>query len=263
MGQDQNQGQRKGPIDYANNIANDLLNLRRGVPLIRAAAFIGPTLGWIGAITGIALLFTVGIGTLIFLGGVGLGAETSNPFTSNKNIDGLFNITGATTGQTQQIYNALQDAMNYPLYKKLLTGAGPVNISLDTDRGLKDGLCGGSVVNGNITLFNFFTCAASGRRYLLLHETGHTIGNRNADLYHSFPYSQLKASDSSCYSPAGFLKTYAEEFGNLSGPFNESFAEAVSLFISYKDRPPLNNFPTQCPATYNWIRANVYQGGAQ
>lgn len=184
--------------------------------------------------------------------------------SSNLDIGTYFKITGDSGSQKNLIYKFFQETDSFPKYQKLLTEVGPVDISFDFDPGLDTGLCGGGVVGSSITFYNFprSACGESGKKYLFYHESGHVVGNRNKGVYDSFSliYPTLKEQDNQvgikCYTDDGFLLSYQKEFGGVAGAVNESFAEGVALSI-LKNWKTFDNFPTNCPATYNWIKTNV------
>lgn len=100
--------------------------------------------------------------------------------------------------------------------------------------------------------------------FLLIHETGHLIGQRNYSVKTAFPHSSLVNQDRSCYD-RGYLKTYSLRCGSNCGinPKSESFAEAQGLYIYNSKNGSLgdiDNFRTQCDNTYSWIRVNVFGG---
>ncbi len=102
-------------------------------------------------------------------------------------------------------------------------------------------------------------------RYLLIHESGHIINARNRSLFYSFPWTDYKSQppDSSCYD-RGFLKSYALRSG--VDVKDESFAESIADSLRPRSNsgiPPaqtINNFATECPATYSWFETNVFGG---
>lgn len=256
MDQDQNHRNHKGMVDYI----NDLSNLRRGISLLRGAyTMIGPTMAIGGGITALLILVFV-IGALLFLGGGGLAAEVgTNPAKNTQNINGIFNITGATQTEIQTVTNALSLGLAYPGYKKYFTVSDPLNIVFE--KNLTWPLGSTNSVNG-VTLEGNKITIRSGLpqdtlKYTILHETGHIIIFRGR-AYQRYSLSDLRRTDTGCYNYLGFLKTYP--FANTGGGGGapvESFAESVSQFLL--PRPPLGNFFMQCPNTYNWMLKNVFQ----
>ncbi len=96
--------------------------------------------------------------------------------------------------------------------------------------------------------------------FLLQHETGHLIKNRNrSEFYVNYPHSTLKSNDPGCYDD-GFLKTYSLR---STDPKSESMAEATGLYVYNRKNgvhASISNFRTQCDATYSWIRSHLYGG---
>lgn len=228
------------------------------------ASFLAETVEvWAPIVAALALILVFTISILLFFGGKGAASEVSRQPTPPNNASslspsGLFNLAGATDEQKNAIYGFFQEAAPYPTYQKLLTSAGPVSVSFGFDLALKNGWCGGSVDNGNIGLYNYLSCGSNGKRYLFYHESGHTVANRNPDLYNLYAsmYNGLIAQDGpGCYS-SGFLKSYEQQFGAAAGPINESFAESVAVSI-LKSWGSFSNFPSDCPATYNWFQEHV------
>ncbi len=91
----------------------------------------------------------------------------------------------------------------------------------------------------------------------LTHETGHVISGRNPGVKAAFVQARIDDKDPRCYEQ-GFLKTYPLRSTN---PTSESFAEGIALFIRNRastSQGAIDNFRTECPHTYEWIRQNVY-----
>lgn len=98
--------------------------------------------------------------------------------------------------------------------------------------------------------------------FLLIHETGHIIGQRNYSVKTAFPHSSLVNLDRSCYD-RGYLKTYSLRCGSSCNitPKSESFAEAQGLYVYNSKNGKLadiDNFRVECDNTYSWIRTNVF-----
>lgn len=97
----------------------------------------------------------------------------------------------------------------------------------------------------------------------VIHETAHIIKSRNKDkFYKYYPNRRLAASDPDCYDRE-FIKTYSLR---TQDRVSESMAEAAGLFITNRKSNIINdrlvtisNFRNQCPATYNWIKTNLYE----
>lgn len=236
MDDNQNQGRNKN--------LSDLFNLGQ------AAKTIVPTLGWAAGATVGAVIFTIGI-ALIFQN-QGAASETSStppPVENSQSVPGGFNITGATDTQKQEIIIALSDALRFPTYSKLLTTDGVVNIEVSPG-------CGGYVSSSNTISLSASDCPVN-TKFFLIHETGHIIAYRNDSLFTRFPYFDWINKDGAlCYDSDGYLKTYPRSSKPGVVPRTESFAEAATLFLYPK--APLQNFSTQCPTTYNWIKDNIY-----
>ncbi len=184
-----------------------------------------------------------------------------------------FNISvfGGNAADLAKIFQAFAFAGQSPQYLSLLTANGQ---SLKIIIGFNDPrACNGVTVGfaGIITLTDgaCFNIPQNSFRYLIIHESGHVIDARNPRLYQSFPWSQLQATDSSCYS-SGYLKSYPLRCGSSCGirPKDESFAESVANMLmptssnktGFLSSQTINNFQTDCPATYNWFKDNVFGG---
>jgi hypothetical protein len=91
----------------------------------------------------------------------------------------------------------------------------------------------------------------------LNHESGHVMSQRNPALKTQFNSANLVQLDAKCYD-RGFLKTYSLRTTN---PVSESFSEALALFVWRKKvgrYGTINDFKTECPHTYEWIRTTVF-----
>ncbi len=249
MEKNQNQGQHKGLVDYANS----LLNLRQGASLaLRGAATgIGSTAIWATGIALGALFLTFSIAT--FFGGQGAASEvTTTPLENTQDISNLFNITGATQTEIQTVSDALSLGLSFPGYKKNFTASDPVSIVFEQNLTWDGGSVNGLVLAGNkITVRSGLS--QDKLKYTILHETGHLIIFRGR-AYQQYSLSDLRQADPDCYSPLGYLKTYP--FANTGGGGGvpvESFAESVSQFLLNR------NFSTECPSTYSWMLNNVFR----
>lgn len=273
------QERRESLVDRANDLYSAYNRIRQIQGLIKkvqlaqkAAALLATSEVWGPILIGIGLvvLFTVIITTIT--GGRATAGENPPSQTTPPVSIGSLNIFGGTAEDQNLMNGFYQQTSVYPKYQSLLSDNGPVNIYFAIDPGLTKRdprLCGGSVEGAKITFYNFPTssCTVSGKRYMFLHESGHVIANRNRDLYNSFAlaYAELKDKDFSCYSRAGFLRTYFEEFGagensRLDATIDESFAEAIAVSVLRSwssDYGKFDDFPKECPATFNWIGANV------
>lgn len=245
---DQNNDQKqKGSVDYANDFFRKAQNT---FAVIRTGASLSATPFGIAFLVSLGILFA-GFMLVVALSGQGIASSEPAPLptTAPSQISsGQFNITGATDAQKQDIESALSDAMRFSTYAKLLTARGTVNIDVSSG-------CGGYVSSFDTINLYLSSCPANAKFYLI-HETGHIIDGRNR-IGQRFNHNDLVNADGSeCYDSDGYLKTYPRNSKEGSAR-DESFAEAIALFLYPK--APLQNFSTQCPATYNWIRDNVYQ----
>lgn len=250
---DQDREQRRGAIDRINNVYQLAQTLRA------AGVLTGTPWGWI--ILGAIAVITI-FAVIILLGGQGAASETSpqqaQQTTGTVETSSLFNLTGATQTSEEfiEIQNILAPALSYPNYKKLLTERGAINLTFDDTPG-----CGAKVnEKGDITFISFEHCTKEFRRYAFLHETGHIIAVRNEREWQSFDLLSFKRGDPSCYTEDGYLISYSYARSVLSPrgePRAESFAESIALFLVSKE--PLENFSTQCPNTYNWVRENIFK----
>lgn len=243
---------RKNLTDYINDIYGKA----------QAARLI---LGWgiIGWPFAIAIVVIVVISIIVILpGGPGAASEIlpqqAQQTTGTVETSSLFNLIGATQTSEEfiEIQNILAPALSYPNYKKLLTEGGLINLTFDDAP-----RCGARVnEKGDITFFSFEHCTKEFRRYAFLHETGHIIAVRNEREWQSFDFLSFKRGDPSCYTEDGYLISYPYARSVLSPkgePKAESFAESIALFLVSKE--PLENFSTQCPNTYNWVRENIFK----
>ena len=265
MDQDQQQQQQQGSNynDVLNNLAGGLQN--QAVSGLGKKAILA--VGWpVWATLGAIVIHIVII--IVIAGGPSNASETSTQTPSSQALSGLFNVSVATNQDIQNIQNTMSEALSYPLYKKLAISAGPINIDLDPTPVEIDNTkgCGGEVKGDHVTVSGLSFCDFNNQKYILMHEIGHIIRNRNIPLFQIFQgnFSYFKSMDSACYNDAkGYLISYRYDVtsGLDGGPEDESFADAIALFLTYQSRPKLSNFPSQCPYTYNWIRVNIFQGG--
>lgn len=262
--------QKKSSLDRVNDLYSSYQNARALYSLARKAATAGRAVAALAAtseiwvpiliVLGIVLIFTF----LIVLGGQGQASQgtTQNPSAQpvTSDFSTLFKTTNNGDGISDpDFYNLLKDALSNPTYSKLITTGGVFNVeffpSLDNFVGCQ------ALVQGNtIKFYGLSLCNIPNQKYLASHEAGHVVENRNARLYQSFPHSDLVQQDPGCYSSLGFLKSYFyAESGAGTNPFEESFAEAIALYLMPNERKPLTNFQNQCPNTYNWIRDNIFK----
>jgi len=103
----------------------------------------------------------------------------------------------------------------------------------------------------------------------ITHETGHLLQKRDGSLEARFPLDRLRRIDSGCYAPGSgtyWLKTYSLRGGDISS-IRESMAEGILLYVYSRKYNVVDgrlisilNFKRECPATYNWVRENVFGG---
>lgn len=196
----------------------------------------------------------------------------------------MFNVkvNGATKEQKAYIYGLLASTKSEK-YRKLLSNGSLLNINVTST-------CTTSTAYGDINLNGYFNCGRTdkGKRYLLIHETGHQIMRKNSQLANQFPLSNLKNSDAACYSyeqdqctpgvqwlQSYILRYYCPQYKGSTSCYNssisnfrESFAEAVANQL-FSDRAEvaryingcgkaIYNYPTNCSGTHKWIGENIY-----
>jgi hypothetical protein len=182
-----------------------------------------------------------------------------------------FNIVvfGGNAADATKIFNAFAFAGQSQQYLSLLTKNGQsLRIFII---GSDPKVCSGLTIGfaGIIKLSDgaCFNIPDSSFRYLLIHESGHVLAARNSRLYQSFPWTQYQTQDgSSCYDQ-GYIKSYALRCGSSCGirPKDEAFAESVADSLTSSSNAKtgaaqLIHFATDCPATYNWFKDNVFGG---
>lgn len=192
----------------------------------------------------------------------GQQASEPQPTADTQNINNLINTTGASESQTRIITEALNLALSYPLYKKLLTDKGVVNVSfvpsLPGPYENADALVLGAdeiKIRGGVPIEKL--------KYFFLHETGHIIIFRNDAVWNSYKIASpnLIKSDSLCYSPLSKLISYPFAYTRGGGEADvESFAESISQFLIYREKFGLEDFPTKCEKTHQWFLENVFFG---
>lgn len=253
-------------LDQFNGIVGRLNTVR-----LASTALSSSFWGWIilGTIFSLAFItFTMDMGNQ---GQASVGGQEQNPQNVNQaqNINGLFSV--ASDANQSLILGFIQDLSSQVNLQKLISG--PVTVLFGTDSKIMP-LCSGIVINSTITLNNFSTstCGTNAKRYMFLHELGHVIGNLNKrNIFNPFEQalngsvnqsiSNLMELDNkapySCYTATGFLKSYeGEGLGLEVNNIDESFAEGFADSI-IKTRTPFNDFPTNCPATYNWFKTYI------
>lgn len=260
------ENRRKNLIDRLNDAYGTYQNartlMRLGQGLARAGRTIAGAARGIGALAatsevwgpvaiaiGLVLIFTVII--VVVTGGPGAVSEIP-PEEQTQQTSGILNIKGGTQQEIEEINNILSSSLSSSTYADLLTSAGPVDITLES------GGCSGLVDGRSVTLYNFSSCGGTFKRYMVLHEMGHIIHARNGRLAQTFNHLEYVRLEPNCYDSENYLITYPKPEGKANA-FNESFAEAIALFAIYKERPLLNDFPNQCPNTYNWVRNNIFR----
>lgn len=248
---DEESQKRQNNALYENARNRVLANLIRG-------GLTSTPIGWI--FLGTVVLISV-IVFVIVLGGAGQASETQ-PTTATQNINNFINITGASSSQAQIITDSLNLALSYPLYKKLLTDRGIVNVSFVSS-------LPGPYENADAVVLSKDEIKIRGGiqneklKYFFLHETGHIIIFRNGAVFSSYRtfFPDLIKSDSSCYSPLSKLISYPFAYTRGGGEADvESFAESISQFLIYNEKFGLKDFPTKCPETYGWFLENVFLG---
>lgn len=195
-------------------------------------------------------------------------------------------VVNGTTSQNnvKTIFDILSYAAQSSKYKDLLTNGGVLTINVSSCTG-----CASTGGPNTIGLRGFFNSGLDiyAQRYLLIHESGHTIWHRNGDIKMKFTFSTLVSSDgASCYDqrPAqcsrptsNWVKTYALRYicpsfagntciGSIEDK-GESFAEAIADYAVYRNHSyngncsvRLSNFSSQCSNTYRWVKDNIYGG---
>lgn len=258
-------------VDRVNRAYNTYQNVKslirlgkavRSARVISALAATSEIWAPIAIALGLILFFTIII--MVMTGGPGAASETESQQQPTApqitNTSSLFTTTNNGNAiSDSDFYNVLKDAFSYPLYTKLLTERGAFNVVFNPALGDFVG-CSASV-NGRhtISFYGFSQCSLFDQKYLALHESGHILGNRNGDVFKSFPYSELKQKDFSCFSRLGFIRSYYHaETGAGTDPKDESFAEAVAMSL-IKRKGVFKDFPSECPNTYNWTRSNIFK----
>lgn len=257
-------------VDRVNRAYNAYQNARSLIRLGRGAVSAARGVGALAATSEIWAPIAIALGLILFFtiiivvltGGPGAASELEtqqSPQTSD--LSSLFVTTNNGSAISDvDFYNVLKDAFSNSNYSALVTSQGPFKVIFNPPLGDFVG-CQATVDGRNtITFYGFSNCSLSHQKYLALHESGHIIGNKNGRTYQSFPHSDLRAQDAGCYSRLGFLRSYFHaETGAGTSSKDESFAEAVALFLMPKERPPLTDFQNQCPNTYNWVRNNIFK----
>lgn len=202
-------------------------------------------------------------------GGAGTSKCSSTP---TKCLKDDFNIV--VSGNVHQstlldLHELLAEVSKSSKYKELLKSSGPTVVYFTTG----DVNCSARVqpIGGgksSITFYNFnaSTCSKTTRKDRITHESGHVIRNGHMRLFQLYESQAYYPKDASCFyrdsnfSPSYFIKTYDTGFAklksvNISGS-NESMADSMALYLM--PQSPLNNFSSQCPKGYNWIKTNIF-----
>lgn len=265
---DEERKQEQSPdlVGTAQNIQRAARLISKGAKVARAAMALAATSEiWVPIVVVGVFIFTF----VIVLGGPGATSEISSQQQQEEKIaqegdtSKLFTIT-ARGDSVSDIYfynDILGEAFSSSRYTELITKNGPFSVELDEILGEEENICARAYVlkPSTIKLFGFSRCSLGDQKYLALHESGHVIGNRNVELYKSFPHSELINNDSDCYSSLGHIKSYyyAEtERGDIAA-YNESFAEAIAMYIIRK-KSPFADFRLKCPYTSAWVAKNIF-----
>lgn len=167
-----------------------------------------------------------------------------------------------------KVYQMFVRPFSYQRYEKLMNPSLTFTMHLYYYAKASAGSCSAYVPNARaIQIRNLKQCLAhvSGTSdpdfnriaMFLIHESGHILRARNYSVGVDFQKAGLPAKDPSCYD-RGFIKTYSLRSTN---PISESLAEAMGLFIVNRKSGTMgtiNNFQKECPNTYEWIRANIF-----
>jgi hypothetical protein len=302
MATDEQAQRQKSPIDFANQglgMIQNARNAQKAVATLQKAKKIQQTVTLVAAnweliaigiiIAIIVALFLVIITTI--MGGSNGGTPLPSPQPGSPPTQGQtltcssgdyasclkqdFNIDvfGGSSSNLAKIYQAFAFAGQSKQYLSLLTAKSQSLriVIIGSDPRVCSGLTLGFLGIIKLSDGACFNIPFNSFRYLMIHESGHVIHARNPRLFQSFPWTNLKNAppDSACYDN-GYLKSYALRCGSSCGinPKNESFAEAIvdSLVVSsnshYGSAKTITNFPNDCPATYSWIKENVFGGYA-
>ncbi len=200
---------------------------------------------------------------------------------TNGACDGSFAGLSLTNTEKNFIYNIFKKLLRSQRYKDLL-GNTPVNIYFFSPihSGAIDG--GAGYNNNDMAFFGFFRNGVGDKykQQILIHESGHILDKRNGSNQLHMDLKSLNLSDgSACYdynfsdnNGLHYIKSYAFRGGEGAngGARAESFAEAlannaicVSGYRCTTDMfhaVPINNYPSDCSNTYNWIKTNVFGG---
>lgn len=112
---------------------------------------------------------------------------------------------------------------------------------------------------------------SAGLKKLLVHESGHVLRRRAAQVYSRFDLEEAIRQDPDCYD-GKFLKSYSlrpscnGKSYSVSGK-SESFAEAISNYPfsgtvggGFACSQRITNFKTSCDYTYKFMKDNIFGG---
>lgn len=146
-------------------------------------------------------------------------------------------------------------------YLSLLCNRGPINLYRLPDGGKTYG--GWAMGSSAIGLYDYGLKAGGSlsvdiTEYTLVHESGHLIDYRNAGLRSDFLNS---TGYGGCFT---YPVRYEDDFGQLTCPAGEPFAEGIVLFANHSTYNytsyPEGVSDIKNPIIYNWFRDNIYGG---
>lgn len=116
------------------------------------------------------------------------------------------------------------------------------------------------LIYNNLNQNGTYVCGlTSGIGYLIIHETGHVLADRNRNtLFADFTNQLPSLQTDPCYSSSGFLKTYIGPGQDVAA---EDFAESIAEFVvhnSWQTGAGISNFKNTCPKTYSWFYTNIF-----
>lgn len=190
-------------------------------------------------------------------------ANDSSPIDSGLLSDFGITITGsgADCDAKQEAFTTFATLFQSTTYANLVKRPEGTTITMTS------GGCAGRTSGDD---FRIGDCSNHSLPYFYVHEMGHVIRNNHDSLrvYFENSLSALIKADKNCYS-GQFLKTYLLRSG--VDPKSESFAEAIALYYLGGKKglldpsrgffgQPINNFQSECPATYAWVKSNIFGG---
>lgn len=180
-------------------------------------------------------------------------------------------VTGTTNNNDiSMVCNTFVHDSQAANYKTLLTNGGSLTIQMNAPIAR----CSGFTPGPNLIQLGPCNAPLTSKEFLLTHESGHLIKDRNSVLFSRYPWGALRLQDRGCYSSDGFLISYplrytcnGVNYTDITGR-SESFAESIADYIYYTSYNPsgnkcavaLPNFPSQCPNTYSWFENYVFNG---